>query len=247
LPKKKLIESKIIECHEVSLVQNNSQILNDINLTIYYKNLITIIGPSGSGKTSLLKLLAGLKKPSRGIVNRRQQLNVGYMPQKFPVSNLIPINAYKLVSLNSHSSQKFLYEIIEELEINHLLKENITSLSGGELQRVLLAKALAKKPDLLILDEPGQGMDINGQAKLYDIVNRFNKKYDTTVIMASHDLHLVMKSSSHVICLNKHICCEGSPEDISQNPTYVELFGREALQSIGLYDHHHDHEHGLKG
>ena len=216
-------------------------ILQDVCLSIESKQLITLIGPNGSGKSTLLKILLGLIRPMRGVLVKKPGLKIGYMPQKLDINNTLPLCVEDFLKLSCKS-----YDIDRTLEcVNMSLhrKTQMYHLSGGEFQRILLAKALLNTPDLLVLDEPVQGVDVIGQAEIYHLIQTIRDTMGCGVLLVSHDLHFVHSASDHVICLNHHICCQGRPEDIQKNPSYLSLFGQTVAMNMALYTHTHDHRH----
>lgn len=206
--------------------------------------MLTIIGPNGAGKSTLLKVLLGLQDADSGEVMLRKGLRIGYVPQSISIDNNLPLNVQRFVSLGGKGSVS---EALTMLKIEHLANAAIQTISGGEFQRVLLARALLRKPDLLVLDEPAQGVDVMGQGELYDKISELRNQYGFGVIMVSHDLHLVMAKTDQVICLNQHICCHGVPEDVGRHPEYHRLFGNIPNTGLGVYTHNHDHTHDLHG
>ncbi len=239
----------LIKVENLSVNLNNKTILKNINFEIMHQQIITIIGPNGAGKSTLLKAILGFIKPSSGKIITHPNLKIGYMPQKIFFSEQIPITVIKFLNLNNNLNIKENIELIQlnkELNIEQLLDKSIHSLSGGELQRVLLAKSLLNKPNLLILDEPTKSIDVNGQAEFYKLCSNLQEKLHCAIIMASHDLNIVMSGINFVICLNKHICCQGLPETISQHKEFIELFGTN-LNKLAFYAHHHNHQHLLNG
>jgi len=206
----------------------------------------SIIGPNGAGKSTLVKILLGLVKPTKGRVWRRQHLTVGYVPQRISLDKTLPMKVGRFLNL-AQTSKQARDRALGQLSLAHLLNQQMAKLSGGELQRVLLARAIARQPDLLVLDEPLQGVDIAGQVKLYRLISSLRDSLNCAILMISHDLHLVMAQTDSVICLNHHICCHGQPESVSQHPEYLRLFGQQTLQDIAVYQHHHDHHHDLRG
>jgi len=242
----------LLSAENIHFSRNEKVILNDVNLKISQKEIITLIGPNGAGKTSLIRILLGLIKADSGSIYNHKSLRIGYVPQKISIPQVMPLRVCDFLSL----SEKRLFGrkkkcqqvrlILQELDIEHLYDSAMQSLSGGEMQRVLLVRALLKKPQLLILDEPAAGMDVVGQQTLYDTIREIRDKHDCGILMVSHDLHLVMAATDKVICLNTHVCCTGHPDDVSEHPEYLKLFG-SALSGLALYAHHHDHEHDMHG
>jgi len=221
--------------------------LQNITLQIDENQIVTLIGPNGAGKTSLVKIVLGLSKPSAGSVKLRKNLRVGYMPQRLHVDNSMPISVQKFLQLAVRAKPELIEQVLSEVKASQLLHSQIHSLSGGELQRVLLARALIQEPEFLVLDEPVQGVDINGQAELYALISSIRDRHQCGILMVSHDLHLVMSATDEVICLNQHVCCHGHPEQVSNDPAYLELFGKKQAESLAVYAHHHNHNHSLDG
>lgn len=217
--------------------------LSNVSVNIAPRNIVTVIGPNGSGKTTLLKLLLGLEPPSGGTIERKPNLRIGYVPQKLYIDPILPLNVKWFLQLSQKRAAISIADVAGQVGIDHVLGSSIQSLSGGELQRVLIARALLCEPELLVLDEPAQGVDVTGQAILYDLIGQISKTHGAAVLMVSHDLHLVMSSTDHVICLNSHICCSGHPHSVQDDPAFSELFGKHVADSLAVYAHHHDHDH----
>lgn len=229
-------------CYQV----RGKRILNAISLRVRSREIITLIGPNGAGKTSLIRILLGLGKATTGQIKRKDGLRVGYVPQHIKVPEVMPLRVCDFLNVSARYDLTQCQGILSQVDCEYLLYSPVQSISGGEMQRVLLARALLKKPELLVLDEPASGMDIIGQQSLYETIRSIRDKHGCAVLMVSHDLHLVMAATDRVICLNTHICCTGHPDDISEHPEYLKLFG-DAIDGLALYSHHHDHEHDLKG
>ncbi len=232
---------------EVSLRFGNKSVLNNVNLPLHKDCITTLIGPNGAGKSSLVKVLLGLVKPTEGSVWTKPGLRIGYMPQKIQIDRTLPLTVKRFLQIPHGYSQSDLDSALESVGAGHLIDYSIHDLSGGEMQRTLLARALLRNPDLLVLDEPVQGVDINGQTELYRLITDIRKERQCGVLMISHDLHLVMSSTDHVVCLNKHVCCSGHPEAVSADPAYIELFGASHASTLALYNHHHNHSHDMHG
>lgn len=227
-------------------------VLEGVSFSINAGQIVTLIGPNGAGKTTLVRIALGLLDPDSGTITRREGLRLGYMPQSLHIEPTLPLTVYRFLHLALRGAPKSLNiaEIeatLDLLKIPHLAAAQLTGLSGGELQRVLLARALLRKPHLLVLDEPAQGVDIAGQAELYSLIDSIAESQGCGVLMISHDLHLVMSSTDEVICLNHHVCCHGKPEMVSNDPAYLSLFGAGATDSLAVYTHHHTHEHDIHG
>jgi zinc transport system ATP-binding protein len=234
----------ILELTNINLSFSRIKILEDINISIKRGEILTIIGPNGSGKTSLAKLILGIIKPDSGAKKIKDNINIGYMPQKISIDPQLPLTVERFLTLSSKQYDKDIMQgLAAEIGITPLLKREIQNISGGEMQRLMLARSLLFNPELLVLDEPIQGVDITGQAEFYNLIEKLRKTRNIAIIMISHDLYMVMKTTDHVLCLNRHICCQGTPEDISKHPSYIKLFGNDALKALAVYSHHHDHLH----
>ncbi len=231
----------LISAQAVSKSFGRTQAIANVSLTLHPGNIVTVIGPNGSGKTTLLKLLLGLEAPDSGTITRKPGLKIGYMPQRLHIDPILPVTVEWFLKLSANGAD--ILPLANETGIVRLLSASLQSVSGGEMQRVMLARALLSKPELLVLDEPAQGVDVTGQAELYDLITRIAKKYGSAVLMVSHDLHLVMSATNDVICLNRHICCSGHPHSVRGDPAFAELFGSHVAESLAVYTHHHDHEH----
>ena len=223
------------------------KILQGIDLEIEEGQIVTLIGPNGAGKTTLVRVLLGLLPVDTGSVYLRPGLRIGYMPQRMHIESTLPITVQRFLQLSNPRSNKKLEEVLEQLIIAHLSQQQLISISGGELQRVLLARALLRDPHLLILDEPAQGVDIAGQSELYELISKIRHENGCSVLMISHDLHLVMSSTDEVVCLNHHVCCHGKPDQVSADPAFLELFGANVSTNLAVYTHNHNHEHDIAG
>ena len=221
-------------------------VLEDISLEVKAGEIITLIGPNGAGKTTLVRVLLGLLAPSQGRVWRKARLTIGYMPQKLVSEASLPLTVQRFLRLLPGVTLAKVRAALAEVGASAVAARPLNSISGGELQRVLLARALLRQPQLLVLDEPAQGVDVLGQAELYQLIGRLRARLGCAVLMVSHDLHLVMSATDQVVCLNRHICCSGHPEQVSHDPAFVALFGEEA-RGLAIYHHHHDHQHDLHG
>lgn len=233
----------LIELEHIGVSLNQKWILRDIDLSVLPGEILTLIGPNGSGKTTLVKIMAGLIIPTVGHRKVRAGLKMGYMPQKLSFDPNMPLKVKSFLELAPQ--HRPMQPILSTLGIEHILERQMVSLSGGETQRVLLARALLSKPDLLLLDEPNQGVDILGQDELYALLKSVRETEQCGIVVVSHDLHFVMAETDRVICLNQHICCQGLPEAVTQDPAFLHLFGEAS--SLALYTHKHDHQHTVEG
>jgi len=222
-------------------------VLDNVDIDIQAGEIVTLIGPNGAGKTTLARLLLGLLRPTRGGVSRKPGIRIGYVPQRFAVDATIPIKVRRFLRLGVRASTAAIGQVLEEVGAGNLADRPLAALSGGEFQRVSLARALIAAPQLLMLDEPVQGVDYAGEAQLYAMIGDIRTRRGCGILLISHDLHIVLGASDRVICLNRHICCEGVPETVATHPEYARLFGRDAVRAVGIYRHEHDHEHDLSG
>ncbi|TGN38915.1 zinc ABC transporter ATP-binding protein ZnuC [Marinobacter confluentis] len=240
------MNDSLASLQQLTVAFDKRVVVDRVDLTVSRGDIITVIGPNGAGKTTLIKAILGLQKATRGSIVLKPGLTLGYVPQYLSLEPTLPLSVRRFMLL---SGQKLTAcrEALAKTGVAHLLDASVHHLSGGEKQRLLLARALARKPDLLVLDEPAQGVDINGQAALYDLIRNLRDELNCGVLMVSHDLHLVMAATDKVICLNQHICCSGYPADISHDPAFIETFGQPVAESLAVYHHRHNHSHDLHG
>jgi len=218
-------------------------LVRGVEFSISPGEIVTLIGPNGSGKSTTAKTAIGVLKADEGRVERKAGLKVGYVPQKLAVDWTMPLTVDRLMTLTSPLKGAEIDSALEATGIRHLARAEVQHLSGGEFQRALLARAIARKPDLLVLDEPVQGVDFSGEIALYDLIKTIRNTTGCGILLISHDLHVVMAETDTVICLNGHVCCRGTPETVSQSPEYQRLFGARAGQTLAFYNHHHDNTH----
>ena len=230
------ISPSLIELENISVRRDERDILRNVNFALQAKEIVTLIGPNGAGKSTLIKVLLGIMQPNAGKVTFAKKLKMAYVPQKFNPSSSLPLRVQDLLDLEACASD-LRKEIIQDTGISKLQLSKVQQLSGGERQRVLLARALLRQPDILVLDEPMQGLDIQSEAELYEYVRSLPERYGCAVLMVSHDLQWVMQGTHRVVCLNKHICCSGLPESIQQHPEYQAIIGNQRM----FYQHHHNH------
>lgn len=238
----------LLRLDNIGLIRDERAILSRIQLTVALGEIVTLIGPNGSGKSSLVKIAVGLLRPNTGTRQLLPNIKIGYMPQALKLDKSLPLSVQHFLQLTAHRPKTpQILTTLAEVGVERLLKSSVHSLSGGEWQRVLLARALLQQPDLLVLDEPMQGVDLTGQEELYNLLADVPKRHGCGILMVSHDLHLVMAATDKVICLNGHICCEGHPEAVSTHPEYLRLFGWQGSKGLAVYSHHHDHQHDANG
>lgn len=233
-------KSLLVQVHDVNVQFQQHIALQNVSLTIERGEIITLIGPNGAGKSTLVRVVLGLLKPQTGHVFRQNGIRIGYMPQRLSINPVLPLTVARFLNLGNAKKNAILQQMLEEVGAANVLKRPIQNISGGEMQRVLLARALLRSPDLLVLDEPIQGVDITGQYELYELIAQIRKQRGCGILMVSHDLHLVMSATDYVICLNQGICCSGHPETVTQHPAYLKLFGARAAQDLAIYTHHHN-------
>lgn len=236
-------KSPLISVDSLSLVLNNKTILERISFELNAREIVSIIGPNGAGKSSLVKCMVGLWTPTKGKITRRQDCRIGYMPQSLKIDPALPMTVKRFLTLGQPHCDVF--HQLKEVGVQSVMNAQLTDLSGGEWQRVLLARAVSRQPNVLVLDEPAQGVDLIGQGELYRLIGRIRDKYGCGVLLVSHDLSLVMAKTDQVLCLNQHICCYGTPEKVGQDPAFIKLFG--PVPEFAIYAHKHDHQHDVHG
>lgn len=239
----------LVTAEGVGVIRNGRHLLKNAGLSLEAGKIVTLIGPNGAGKTTLVRSVLGLIKIDEGKIERAPELRIGYMPQKLHLEPSLPLNVERFLLLGG-KPRVDLAEIEQLTGIGKLTQTPMQLLSGGETQRVLLARALLRDPQLLVLDEPVQGVDVSGQAALYALINDIRKARNCGVLLVSHDLHLVMATTDTVICLNQHVCCHGHPDKVTNDPAYLALFGGDLPDKqpqVAFYHHHHDHQHDAHG
>jgi zinc transport system ATP-binding protein len=235
--------SSLIAADHICVRFDGGEVLHDVSLQIAPGEIVTILGPNGSGKSTLLRALLGILPVSQGRILRQAGLRIGYVPQRLMIDRTMPITVRRFLSLPVRVSDADAAEALGRVGMAAHAADQMTALSGGQLQRVLLARALLNSPQVLMLDEPTQGLDQQGEAAFYRLIEDVRRDTGAAVLMVSHDLHVVMAASDRVICLNGHICCEGTPRVVSTAPEYRALFGLGTQGALALYRHEHDHEH----
>lgn len=233
----------VAKLENISLTLNRQTILSGINLELEKGKITTLIGPNGGGKTSMARILLGILKPTSGKVKKNPGLTIGYMPQKIEIDRTIPMTAKDFIQLSTKEVKfdKTLRHLAARLNVETILQRQIHDLSGGQMQKILFLRSLVNEPELLVLDEPTQYMDIAGTQDFYQIIDEVRKASNCAILLISHDLHAVMQKTDLVFCINHHVCCHGTPESVHQHPEYLSLFGNKG--TLTLYQHHHDHRH----
>ena len=241
------IENNIlVKLNEVGIKQNDKWLVKGVSLVVEKGKIVTLIGPNGSGKSTTAKIALGIYKKIEGQVEKYTN-NVGYVPQKISIDWTLPLRVNDFMLLTESIKDEAVNEALSLTGVVHLKNKNLGNLSGGEFQRVLLARAISRKPDLLVLDEPVQGVDFTGEIALYELIKKISDTLNCGILLISHDLHTVMSATDHVVCLNGHVCCSGTPSDVARNNEYKALFGEQASQTLSIYEHKHDHVHSNDG
>lgn len=239
--------TNLVTLRNVTVAFGQRRVLSDISLSLCPGKILTLLGPNGAGKSTLVRVVLGLIAPDSGNIKRDKGLRIGYVPQKLHLDATLPLTVGRFLRLRPGARKEELIPALKRVQAAHLIDAPMQKLSGGETQRVLLARALLNRPQLLVLDEPTQGVDVNGQVALYDLIDQLRKELNCAVLMVSHDLHLVMAKTDEVLCLNHHICCSGTPDVVSMHPEFISMFGPQGAQQLGIYRHQHNHRHDLQG
>ncbi|WP_022705207.1 metal ABC transporter ATP-binding protein [Pseudorhodobacter ferrugineus] len=234
----------LIAAQNITVRFGSTDILSGVSLAVQPAEIVTIVGPNGSGKSTLLRAILGIQPLAAGTLNRAPNLRIGYVPQRLHIDRPIPMTARRFLSLPQRCTDAQATAVLARCGVAGVENRQLADLSGGQLQRVLLARALLNEPDILILDEPTQGLDQPGEAAFYQLIADVRRDTGAAVLLVSHDLHVVMAASDRVICLNGHICCEGTPDVVRDAPEYRALFGFGTQGALALYRHDHDHSHG---
>lgn len=236
-------EKPLVSLANAGLRRGGRWLVRGVEFSVRRGEIVTLIGPNGSGKSTSARMAIGVLEPSEGKVARHPGLKVGYVPQKLSVDWTMPLTVRRLMTLTGTLSQADIDEALEAVGITHLHNAEVQHLSGGEFQRALLARAIARKPDLLVLDEPVQGVDFSGEIALYNLITSIRNRTGCGILLISHDLHVVMAETDTVVCLNGHVCCRGTPDAVARSPEYMRLFGGAAGRTLAVYSHSHDHTH----
>jgi len=240
-------QNKLLAKLENAGVQRTSKwLVKGISFEINQGQIVTLIGPNGSGKTTTAKMILNIMKADEGQITRNTD-KMAYVPQKINIDWTMPLRVIDFMKITNNLNNNQVLESLTTTGVDNLLYSQIHNLSGGEFQRVLIARAIAKKPDLLVLDEPVQGVDYNGEIALYNLIKKISVNLNCGILLISHDMHFVMSTTDHVVCLNGHICCSGTPSSVVKNPEYIKLFGEHNSETLSYYQHHHDHSHDNDG
>ena len=239
-------EDILVRLNKVGFRQNKKWLVEGVSLEVKKGKIITLIGPNGSGKSTTAKIALGIYKDIEGSVEKHTN-KVGYVPQKITIDWTLPLRVKDFMILTEVLQEEEIDDALSLTGVMHLKNKNLGNLSGGEFQRVLLARAISKKPELLVLDEPVQGVDYTGEIALYELIKKISDTLNCGILLISHDLHTVMTATDHVVCLNGHVCCSGTPKDVVKNNEYKSLFGDRASQILSIYEHKHDHVHSNDG
>jgi zinc transport system ATP-binding protein len=240
-------QNKLLVKLENAGVQRTSKwLVKGISLEVSQGQIVTLIGPNGSGKTTTAKMILNIMSADEGQITRNTN-KMAYVPQKINIDWTMPLRVIDFMKITNNLNNNQVLESLTTTGVDKLLYNQIHNLSGGEFQRVLIARAIAKKPDLLVLDEPVQGVDYNGEIALYNLIKKISVNLNCGILLISHDMHFVMSTTDHVVCLNGHICCSGTPSSVVKNPEYIKLFGEHNSETLSYYQHHHDHSHENDG
>jgi zinc transport system ATP-binding protein len=236
-------QPSLVRLDRAGIRKGEDWLVRGVDLSVSRGEIVTLIGPNGSGKSTTAKMALGILAPSEGRAERRKGLKVGYVPQKLAIDWTLPLSVARFLRLTNPLSDEQCRAALARTGAERLIKADMRSLSGGEMQRVMLARAIARDPDLLVLDEPVQGVDYSGEIAIYDLISEIRNSLGCGILLISHDLHVVMAAADQVICLNGHVCCRGTPSELSRDDRYHALFGARGNPALAVYEHHHDHVH----
>ena len=236
----------LVKLENAGVYKSSKWLVKGISFEINNGQIVTLIGPNGSGKTTTAKMILNILNADEGLVTSNTN-KMAYVPQKINIDWTMPLRVIDFMKITSSINNAQITEALTLTGVEKLLYDEVHNLSGGEFQRVLIARAVAKKPELLVLDEPVQGVDFNGEIALYNLIKKISDKLNCGILLISHDMHFVMSATDHVICLNGHICCSGTPSSVVKNPAYIKLFGEHNAETLSYYQHHHDHSHNNDG
>ena len=236
----------LVKIENAGILRSSKWLVRDVSLEVSKGQIVTLIGPNGSGKTTTAKMALNILSPDEGNIYRNTK-RISYVPQKINIDWALPLRVSDFMKITSDIPDTLIVENLKLTGVEHLIQSDLKNLSGGEFQRVLIARAIAKKPDFLVMDEPVQGVDFNGEISLYQLIKNISDDLNCGILLISHDIHFVMSSTDHVICLNGHVCCSGTPSHVAKNPAYIELFGEHTASVLSLYKHKHEHTHSIDG
>jgi zinc transport system ATP-binding protein len=236
----------LVKLENAGVQRMSKWLVKGISFEISQGQIVTLIGPNGSGKTTTAKMILNIMNADEGQITRNTD-KMAYVPQKINIDWTMPLRVFDFMKITNNLNDNQVIESLTTTGVDKLLYNQIHNLSGGEFQRVLIARAIAKKPDLLVLDEPVQGVDYNGEIALYNLIKKISVNLNCGILLISHDMHFVMSTTDHVVCLNGHICCSGTPSSVVKNPEYIKLFGEHNSETLSYYQHHHDHSHDNDG
>ena len=237
------MENSLIELNNCGVIRNQKWLVRGVSLKVSKGQIVTLIGPNGSGKSTTAKMALGILKPDEGTNSIKNNIKISYVPQKISIDWSLPLRVIDFMNLIEKFSLNEITDALSMMGIKHLLYSDVRNLSGGEFQRLLMARAISKNPNFLVLDEPVQGVDYPGEIALYKTIQEIVSNIKCGILLISHNLHVVMSQTDHVICLNGHVCCSGAPKSIVKEPEYIKLFGKNIDPTLALYQHHHDHDH----
>ncbi len=243
----KAIKEKLIEVVNLSVKRGRDTLIHDVSLSVSRGEIVTLVGPNGSGKSTTIKAILGIQKPATGTVSSLDAITIGYVPQKLEINSSMPLSVHRFMRLTHKHKDDAIHSALATTGAEGLYNREMSALSGGEFQRVLIARAIAARPDLLVLDEPVQGVDFNAELEIYQLIAQLRDELNCGVLLVSHDLHIVMAETDTVVCLNGHVCCSGSPQVVTTSPEFTDLFGARGSEALAIYKHHHDHSHGPDG
>ena len=236
----------LLKLENVGFSKNNKWLVKGVSLEVRQGEIVTLIGPNGSGKSTTAKIALGIYKKIEGKVNKFTN-KIGYVPQRISIDWTLPIRVIDFMSLTEEPTEEQINIALNLTGVEHLRNKSLGNLSGGEFQRVLIARAIAKQPEVLVLDEPVHGVDFKGEIALYELIKKISEELNCGILLISHDLHVVMSATDFVVCLNGHVCCSGTPQVVAKNDEYQELFGDRASTILSIYEHKHDHTHSQDG
>jgi zinc transport system ATP-binding protein len=236
----------LVKLENAGVYKSSKWLVRGISFEVNKGQIVTLIGPNGSGKTTAAKMILNILNADEGLITSNTN-KMAYVPQKINIDWTMPLRVIDFMKITSTINNTQIIEALTLTSVEKLLYNEVHNLSGGEFQRVLIARAVAKKPELLVLDEPVQGVDFNGEIALYNLIKKISDKLNCGILLISHDMHFVMSATDHVICLNGHICCSGTPSSVIKNPAYIKLFGEHNAETLSYYQHHHDHSHNNDG